>query len=585
MTVVPALAALALSLAAIPATAAPPAELIAAIESDAARLVRSRTPPGLAVAIAVDGEVAYTGAFGVADLTSRRALTEQTPFPLGELSKLYTAVLALRLAAQGKVDLDDRLADALPQITIASRFDGVDPGAITLRQLLSQHAGLPPERWGGMLQRVEQPVTPARAPRSEDLYLLRPPGELYGYSNIGYALAGEWLARAAGRPFEQAMRTHVFEPLALTATGYDNSPERVVMHDGRTPQPMLRARDPAALGVQAGVADLARFVAALQPTKPGAASSVLLPSAQLSELWRAQNQTVALDFGWGRGLGADLYRSRRDRVGRVLATASSHPDGFVELLAFPDHGLAFAVLGNGAGNRRTAAFVRTTVDRLLEWRAGVPPRGDDDLPVPERVPIPAGVQPDAPASRYSTLAGLVSIRAERDGFAAEVMGWTLHARVRADGWFRVQWHLLGFIPIDPGPLERLLVLPARAGGRQVLLLWLDGRVLAVGSTFRAPPLTARWRALAGRWRLVEGDGLTERLKLTGIDLEIEDDLLAFRYTLPLPMTVSARIPAVPLGRDRLLVPGFGASLGEQAHVDFGERSRLRYAGYVFERER
>lgn len=583
MTIVRAFAVLALCLPAIPATAAAPAELIAAIESDAARLVRSRTPPGLAVAIAVDGEVAYAGAFGVADLASRRPLTTQTPCPLGELSKLYTAVLALRLAAQGTIDLDDRLDGALPQITIASRFDGVDPGTITLRRLLSQHAGLPPERWGGMLQRVEQPITPARAPRSEDLYLLRPPGDLYGYSNVGYALAGEWLARAAGRPFEQAMRAHVFEPLALAATGYDSSPDRVVMHDGRTPQPMLRARDPAALGVHAGVADLARFLAALQPAKPEAASGALSP-AQLSELWRAQNDDVALDFGWGRGLGVDLYRSRRDRVGPVLATASSHPDSFAELLAFPDHGLALAVLGNGAGTRRTAAFVRATVDRLLEWRAGVPPRGDDDLPVPERVPIPPGVQPDTPAPRYSTLAGLVPLRPERDGFAAEVMGWTLHARARADGWFRVRWHLLGFIPIDPGPLERLLVLPARAGARRVLLLWLDGRVLVVGSTFRAPPLTARWRALAGRWRLVEGDGLTERLKLTGIELAVQDELLVFRYTLPLPMTVSARIPAVPLGRDRLLVPGFGASLGEQARVEFGARPRLRYAGYLFERE-
>lgn len=560
-----------------------PEVLIEATERDAQRLTRSRKPPGVAVAVVVDGEIVWTRAWGSADLGIRRSLSTATPFPLGDVSKLYTAALALKLEAGGVVDFEARLDAALPDVEIASRFEHADPCAITLRQLLSEHAGLPAERWRGTF--MESPLSvPGPLPPNDELYLLRPPGELHGYSNVGFVLAGEWLSRAAGESFERAMTTHVLAPLKLEASGYDRRAGLVVGHDKRKPVSPVFARDPAPSGMIASIDDLARFLAALMPVGSGGRSA-LLPAAQTRALFSPHNDGVTLDAGHGVGLGYSVHISAWRGVGHVLAANSRYPHTFGEVVVFAEHGLAVAVLGNASGDRASARFVRRLVDRLLEWRADIPPRPEAGLEPPARIVLPDGMRADEPAARYNTLAGLVPIRRENAGFVADVLGWRLHARPRPDGWYRLSWHVLGIIPVEPDMLERMLVRPVQANGRRLLLIWAGGRILVIGSAFKAETLELPWRALAGRYRLRNGDVLTEQMEIETIELDVEDDLLIVRYTLPLPFPIRfrTRIPAVPLGADRLRVPGFGGSLGEQARVHFGTSPRIEFAGYILER--
>lgn len=560
-----------------------PETLAQAIAGDAQRLTRSRKPPGLAVAIVVNDDVLWADAWGRADLGSDAEFTTKTSFPLGDVSKLYTAALALKLEAEGRVDLDGRLDAALPDIRIASRFEGVDPGAITLRQLLSGHAGLPPERWAGAYGSSPSPAGPAPLPASDALYLLRPPGQLHGYSNVGVVLAGEWLARAAGERFDVAMSRRVLRPLRLEASGYEAPSDRAIGHEGRTPQPPVFMRDAAPSGLYASTEDVARFIAALMPSGAGGASR-LLPAAQTRALFGAHNEDVVLDLGHGIGLGFSVQASSRPAVGRVLAASSLQPDTFAEVMVFVDHGVGLVVLGNAGMDRASGRFMRRLVDRLLAWRAKIPPRPDDDPDLPDVIPLPSTVRDDAPAARYNTLAGLVPIRREADGFVARVLGWSLHARPRSDGWYRLSWHLLGFIPIEPGLLERILVRPVRAKGRRLLLLWAGGRSLVVGSTFDNGSLSPRWRALVGRYRLLNGDPLTRRMKVEAIELANDDDALVVRYPLTTPFRTQIHIPVEPLADDRLFIPGFGGTLGEQAQVRFGPPPRIEFAGYLFERE-
>ena len=92
--------------------------------------------PGMMAAVIQAGELIWSGAVGYADLETGVALSETTRMRIGSVSKPVTAVLALRLAEQGRLDLDGDLTDAIPEL--------VEPegGAITPRHLAYHTAGI-----------------------------------------------------------------------------------------------------------------------------------------------------------------------------------------------------------------------------------------------------------------------------------------------------------------------------------------------------------------------------------------------------------------------------------------------------------
>ena len=94
--------------------------------------------PGLAIAIVHGDQVVHLKGFGVAD-PSGRAVTPQTPFIIGSLSKSFTALAIMQLVEQGKVDLNAPVQRYLPWFHLA---DEEASAQITVRHLLNQTSGL-----------------------------------------------------------------------------------------------------------------------------------------------------------------------------------------------------------------------------------------------------------------------------------------------------------------------------------------------------------------------------------------------------------------------------------------------------------
>lgn len=188
------------------------AEVAAAVAEDAAGAV--------SVAVFRGDEVIWTKGWGWADIEDGVAATEATIGRTGSISKSFTAVLMAQLAERGVIDLDGPVAEHLPEIRgLADPPAGVDPGAITFRQLASHTAGL--EREPGLEGAASGPIQ-----RWEDKVLASipttgfrtPPGTEYAYSNIGFGMLGLALQRAAGVPFMELMETLIFRPLGLDDT-------------------------------------------------------------------------------------------------------------------------------------------------------------------------------------------------------------------------------------------------------------------------------------------------------------------------------------------------------------------------------
>lgn len=198
--------------------------------------------PGISVAIARPDRLVYAGAVGHADLQARRAATVDDQYPWFSMTKIATATTAMRLHAEGVLDLDLPIGTYLPD------YQGhAGHGHPTTRELLNHTAGLGnplPVRWVRPAGQAPDPAALGRiiakhgTPR-------RAVGARASYSNIGYLLAGEVVASVTGETVEACVRDRVLAPLGMNATGYDYRPDapRAVgyVQAPRVAAPLLRS--------------------------------------------------------------------------------------------------------------------------------------------------------------------------------------------------------------------------------------------------------------------------------------------------------------------------------------------------------
>lgn len=172
--------------------------------------------PGMSFAVARPDGILCADAVGYADLTERRASTIDDQYPWFSMTKIATATAAVRLHAEGLLDLDAPVGAYLPAYRPPARH-----GHPSTRQLLTHTAGLPnplPLRWVRPEGQPEDPTFLDRVVARHGVPR-RPVGRRAAYSNIGYLLAGEVIAAATGRSVQDCVRGTVLTPLGMDATG------------------------------------------------------------------------------------------------------------------------------------------------------------------------------------------------------------------------------------------------------------------------------------------------------------------------------------------------------------------------------
>ncbi|HEU5314532.1 MAG TPA: serine hydrolase domain-containing protein [Chloroflexota bacterium] len=229
-----------------PAVAA--ASPLAGFGEFAAGTVAKYRIPAVAVAAAHAGQTLFEGGFGHRDAARTLPVTPDTIFGIGSVSKIFTAIAVLQLQEAGRLAVTDPVTRWLPAFRLprgggASAVDHTP--AVTLHHLLTHTSGLPPEyamrsaRLGSMRTDPDLPwmTVPPRLRRAvaEDTPIstyaalidlvgglgatpLAPPGQLFSYSNEGYALLAAIVERAADLSFAEYLAQGVTTPLGLTHT-------------------------------------------------------------------------------------------------------------------------------------------------------------------------------------------------------------------------------------------------------------------------------------------------------------------------------------------------------------------------------
>lgn len=190
-----------------------------AIERSRADVIRTRLTefyPSVTVSVRRNGDLLWDESLGYADLKTRTPATPETLYPIGSVSKPFTASAVMRLAEAGVVDLDAPVGTYAPDLPEPYR-------AVTLRQLLSHMAGVrhyklaftPPVFTENGLNKEFASVEDSLSIFIDDPLLFEPDTS-FSYSTYGYTLASYILEKAAGKPFLGLMSETVFQPLGLT---------------------------------------------------------------------------------------------------------------------------------------------------------------------------------------------------------------------------------------------------------------------------------------------------------------------------------------------------------------------------------
>ncbi|MFF0312145.1 serine hydrolase domain-containing protein [Streptosporangium sp. NPDC004379] len=285
--------------------------------------------PSLAAAVVRDGRPAWFGFRGRVD---GAAPTEATQYRIGSITKSMVAVVVMRLRDEGRIALLDPIGKHVP---------GTPVGEVSIAQLLSHTAGLTAEPPGQWWER-----TPGM-PVEELLAVLGPetarhrPGRRFHYSNLGFALLGEMVARHRGTDWARAVREEVLEPLGMRdttprpraphATGFAVHPWADVL----LPEPEHDAGALAPAGqMWSSPADLARWAAFLAGD-----TGDVLSADTLAEM--REPATVDDGDAWTGGFGLGLQLARAG--GRRLAGHGGSMPGFLASV-WADPGDATGVL-------------------------------------------------------------------------------------------------------------------------------------------------------------------------------------------------------------------------------------------------
>ncbi len=181
--------------------------------------------PGAAVAVVRDGEIVHTGGYGLAQLEYDIPIDQSSVFHVASVSKQFTAFAVLMLAAQGRLSLGDDIRTYLPDLH--------DYGhTITIRHLLHHSSGLR-DQWSLLTMagwRMDDVIT-----RDQILRLVErqrelnfDPGTEYLYTNTGFTLLAEIVARVTGQSFRSWTEQHIFAPLGMENTHFHDDHQTVV---------------------------------------------------------------------------------------------------------------------------------------------------------------------------------------------------------------------------------------------------------------------------------------------------------------------------------------------------------------------
>lgn len=332
----------------------PIANVADALEAKAAAHVKEHRLAGAAVGVVHGDRLAWSSGVGFADVGSRRRAEPSTLYRIASITKTFTGTAVMQLRDEGRLQLDDPAVEHISELRAASSpFGPIE--TVTIRRLLSHESGLigdPPgtdwtvPTYEGHVERNLERVT--------EIGTRVPPNTQQKYSNLGFQLLGEVVARVSGVPYPDYVRERVLDPLGMAGTAFEPLPGDLEARcaTGYAARYLSDELEPASIppidwaegGLWSCIEDLGRWISFQLREEAGPrAGAQVLAGSTLKEMHTPrylgnEEWTEAWCIAW--------YAQRKDGVTWVQHSGGIH--GFVSCACFdPKVKVGAIVLVNG----------------------------------------------------------------------------------------------------------------------------------------------------------------------------------------------------------------------------------------------
>ena len=348
--------------------ASPPTALEAALQraDDVAdALFAGWHVPGVAYGVVLNGKLVHGRGLGTLRVGEDATPTTSSIFRIASMTKSFTAATVLHLRDEGRLRLDDPIADYVPELANV-RLPTTDSPPISIRHLLTMTAGFPTDDpWGDRQQGLD--LGEFSRLLANGLGFAWAPGTRFEYSNTGYGILGRLITNVAGREYKDAVRERLLDPLGMTSTGFleDEVPSDRKAHgymwrtDHYDEEPMDGYGALASMGgVFTSVEDLATWVGGFQdafPPRDGPDIGHPLSRASRREMQQpmvpaglgiSHDSSDAMSEVEAGAYGFGLFIVDDARVGRVISHSGGYPGFGTNMRWHPASGLGVIALTN-----------------------------------------------------------------------------------------------------------------------------------------------------------------------------------------------------------------------------------------------
>ncbi|MEO8499577.1 MAG: serine hydrolase domain-containing protein [Vicinamibacteria bacterium] len=340
--------------------------------------------PGVAWGIVIDGTLVHSGATGARDLESNAKAMPDSVFRIASMTKNFTAMAVMKLRDQGRLSLDAPVARYVPELQ-GLQYPTTDSPLVTIRHLLSHSAGLPEDNPWGDRQLAETDATLSRWMRT-GFPFSRAPGMGYEYSNTGFAILGQVVARVSGMRARDYIDREILKPLGMSSTKWEASAvpgDRIARGYGRingewaAEKPLKDGAYGVMGGLYSSVPDLAKLVAFYLsaypprddddtgPIKRSTLREMQMPDSPYRSTALRSSVTAPMGLSSG-GYAFGLAATQTCRFAHVVSHSGGLPGYGSQMRWLPEYGVGIVALANGtyagpgrAVNEALEALART----------------------------------------------------------------------------------------------------------------------------------------------------------------------------------------------------------------------------------
>jgi len=182
-------------------------------------LMKDNSIPAAGIAIVSKDSVIFLGGLGYAEVENKIPVTEDTYFRMGSITKHFVALGFLKLAEEGRIDLNTPVVEIVPEINIVNPWKKTDP--VRVVHVLEHTSGFGNSfREFNVNDDPEMPLRQALDIVEDALETRFRPGTCYSYSNTGYGLAAYILERITGMRYEDYLEEVVLKPIGMESSTF-----------------------------------------------------------------------------------------------------------------------------------------------------------------------------------------------------------------------------------------------------------------------------------------------------------------------------------------------------------------------------